>query len=402
MTIKFIDHEIKDITESQLLGDRSKHLFVDQFNYVDYKTVLKKNINYLPLHLRQPFGCEDALDQIPNDIFLLMQQGIVRPLIIMLTEQWDLFDTYKWHENRLGLKPDFADVPYSKMVLNFTKRSIPEENITWVVPMDNHLKQIQYLRERGYSIKARFLQYDYFLELLRPKAIKNKITERQFKKHFACLCGGTPRNHRFGLIYKLWLENLIDKGAISCGAYKELKESKESNWMNDEFAHTSNFMNQFDTWPEKQNTFKSILPLEYDNLYNQHWDDIDESNIFQDNFIWIANERQIHNGVYVTEKTWKAIAYGSPLLINGQTGSLDYLRKQGYKTFNDFWDESYDNLGDYDRINAIGEIVKNISSKGLNEINSLYKEMMPILKHNQQTLINNMQNNNLIKELSNV
>lgn len=398
-TINLIQNDI--VYEGTPWGsiDHSKKIFED-FQFINYKQASTNTINYLPLHIRKPFGVENIIKKIPNDIFLLMQQGIVKPLIIMITEHWDLFDDYAWKQNKYNLTPDFGNIPYSKMIQNFTNRSVPEENITWLVPMNAHLKQIEFLRDKGYSIKAKFVQYDYFLEIMKPFAKRTEIRNRKFKNYFSCLCRGNPRNHRFGLVYEIWRENLINKGNVSCEPYAELTESKWSNWIDDEIG-TSTFMNNFTDWTKNKDVFKNILPLTFDGVDNQH--PSDESQIFSDSFLWIASEtkKADHNGVYITEKTWKAIVYGSPFCINGDNGSLDYLHKQGYKTFSDYWDESYDDMDDYNKISHIRGIIKEICSKDLTEINSLYQEMMPILKHNQKILIENSQHENLMRVLQN-
>ena len=114
-----------------------------------------------------------------------------------------------------------------------------------------------------------------------------------------------------------------------------------------------------------------------------------------------SETKKMHDGVYTTEKTWKPIAYGSPFLINGDNGSLDYLHKQGFKTFHEFWDESYDHMNDVNKIKQIRDIVKKICSMDVNQINALYEKMIPILEHNRQTLIKNTQHDNLVQELSN-
>ena len=53
-----------------------------------------------------------------------------------------------------------------------------------------------------------------------------------------------------------------------------------------------------------------------------------------------------------------------------------------------------------EKIKKITNIVKNICDKSLDELHHLYASMLPILKHNQQLLINNTQHDNLIKGLS--
>ena len=45
---------------------------------------------------------------------------------------------------------------------------------------------------------------------------------------------------------------------------------------------------------------------------------------------------------FVTEKTFKPIEFQHPFMIYGQQGTLSYLRSQGFETFENLFDESYD------------------------------------------------------------
>jgi len=230
-----------------------------------------------------------------------------------------------------------------------------------------------------------------------------QIEEKKFKKHYSCLCRGTPRNHRYGIIYNLWQSNLLSKGNVSCVTYKELIETKNSNWIDDAVS-SDEFMSNFTNWNNNKNKFTDLLPLTYDNKCNSHWNvnEYNESEIFENSFLWIASEtKKTHTGVYITEKTWKAIAYGSPFCINGDLGSLQYLKKIGFKTFDKFWDESYDRDDDIVKIKKITNIIEHICNKNLQELNELYVEMLPILKYNQEHLKTYPQYDNLIKALKN-
>lgn len=399
--INFIELDYRDIS-SELI-DRSSAIFKN-IDKVNYKNIKKIDNNYLAIHIRQPFDINPVIDSIPNDIFLLMQQGIIKPLVVMITEQWDLFDTYAWRSNKHNLTPDFGNIPYSSLIKHFTNRSVPEENITWVVPGKNYVLDTQFLKNKGYKISCRFLQLDYFLETMKVVALNYKIKEKKFKKHYSSLCGGTLRNHRYGITYNLWQSNLWSKGNVSCRTYKELIETKNSNWVDDAIS-TDAFMSKFKNWNENKDKFIKLLPLVFDNIYNSHWNlnKYDESEIFENSFLWIASEtKKTHNGIYITEKTWKAIAYGSPFCINGDYGSLRYLKDLGFKTFDNFWDESYDTANDFEKIKKITTIVDDICKKSLEELNQLYVEMLPILQYNQTHLKNNKQFENVIKELQNV
>jgi len=50
-----------------------------------------------------------------------------------------------------------------------------------------------------------------------------------------------------------------------------------------------------------------------------------------------------HNrNIFITEKTFKPIAYHHPFMIYGVTGTLARLRELGFETFDNLFDESYD------------------------------------------------------------
>ena len=282
----------------------------------------------------------------------------------MVTEHWDLFNTFAWVQNDYDLTPDFGNVPYSEMIQHFTNRSVPEENVTWLVPMDSHIEQIDFLRRRGYKIACKFIQFDFFLETLRFTANRYEPKTKTLQKHYSCLLNGTPRTHRYGMVYGLWQDKLLPYGDVSCSPYEELTETKNSNWTNDSIT-TDQYM----------------------------------SNLFEKCFLWIASENNIHGGVYITEKTWKPIAYGNPFCINGDVGSLKYLHKLGFQTFDKFWDESYDNDTSVDKVKKITQIVKDLCSKSLSEIQDMYNQMLPILKHNHEHLKTFTQHDDMLKNL---
>lgn len=48
-------------------------------------------------------------------------------------------------------------------------------------------------------------------------------------------------------------------------------------------------------------------------------------------------------GKFITEKTYKPISMGHPFIIFGPTGILKQLKEDGYETFPELFDESYDN-----------------------------------------------------------
>jgi hypothetical protein len=71
---------------------------------------------------------------------------------------------------------------------------------------------------------------------------------------------------------------------------------------------------------------------------------------------------------FLCEKSYKAIAAHHPFLLAGTQGNLSYLRGQGFETFPELWDESYDDESDYTvRINCIVDIIKHFDKSSWNQ-----------------------------------
>jgi hypothetical protein len=86
--------------------------------------------------------------------------------------------------------------------------------------------------------------------------------------------------------------------------------------------------------------------------------------------------------LHLTEKTFKPIVMQMPFVLVGPKGSLEYLRSYGFKTFNEFWDESYDTLDNDKRINAIIELLKELDNLSTNEKIELQKNISKVVEHN--------------------
>jgi hypothetical protein len=66
--------------------------------------------------------------------------------------------------------------------------------------------------------------------------------------------------------------------------------------------------------------------------------------------------------LFVTEKTFKPIAFYHPYMICSQPGVLKFLKNLGFETFDNLFDESYDNNQSFDdRLSILVENVKNFN-----------------------------------------
>jgi hypothetical protein len=63
---------------------------------------------------------------------------------------------------------------------------------------------------------------------------------------------------------------------------------------------------------------------------------------FDDTCINVTVESGIDLGLIATEKIYKPLAFYQPVLVIGQPGVLEFIKSQGFETFDNMFDEQYD------------------------------------------------------------
>lgn len=128
---------------------------------------------------------------------------------------------------------------------------------------------------------------------------------------------------------------------------------------------------------------------EWQRYFNPDWYNSTAFSIVAETTVW-------HNEpLFITEKTFKPISFCHPFIIFGQPGILKYLKSQGFETFENIFDESYDNEYDVNkRLNNIVDQINNYSHKTYDLV-TLTK-----LKHNKELFFNKqLIKNKIIKEI---
>jgi len=93
---------------------------------------------------------------------------------------------------------------------------------------------------------------------------------------------------------------------------------------------------------------------------------------------------------HLTEKIFKPITAKRPFILVGALNNLAYLKSYGFKTFDQWIDESYDNEPNPDkRILLITEQVEKLCSLSASQLDAMYIEMKPILEYNFQHFYGN-------------
>ena len=113
-----------------------------------------------------------------------------------------------------------------------------------------------------------------------------------------------------------------------------------------------------------------------------------ENDLIKDGFCMIVTEAEFTIlTANFSEKTLLAVRHKKPFILVGQPKSLAYLKKYGFKTFSDFWDESYDDeFVHKKRLEKIFDTIKYIGNLDINRLNDLYLKMQDIIEHNYELL----------------
>jgi hypothetical protein len=123
--------------------------------------------------------------------------------------------------------------------------------------------------------------------------------------------------------------------------------------------------------------------LDSDTIDGNYSAELDISHL-QSGFVNLVTETIFYeNKVHLTEKIFKPICAKVPFILLGGAGNLKYLRNYGFKTFGDYWDESYDNItSPSQRSDAVLDVLTKIANTSLSELRLMKQDMAHILEHN--------------------
>lgn len=217
--------------------------------------------------------------------------------------------------------------------------------------------------------------YKLATELEIDTTTKTNIKYKKNKKSYIFNClNKRDRNHRAWFYTKLFQNNLLEDGLISMDTFS-----------------SGHYMDGQSLSPEIVRQVNQTLPRWIDEPNNLHGDGFYIRRIQHEvclrSYLTIISEASFaddNNTVFLSEKTFKAIASRHPFIILGDKHSLKKLHELGYKTFDGFIDESYDKLPSHERMDAIINSIKKVRS--IKKLNNWYRELQPILNHNYNNL----------------
>jgi len=201
------------------------------------------------------------------------------------------------------------------------------------------------------------------------------LSERNIEKNFISL-NRRYKRHRFELIKFINDENITDKFY-----YSFLGEDN-----NDPLKKTVDMENVNDGMVTSWELPSDLNIKCFCDVVTESSDDsilnIPRDSMFKDYF------KRPYGRIHITEKLGKPLVIGQPFLLLGGPGYIEKLHELGFKTFDKWWDESYDSVWDYEtRRDMVYDIIIEISKWDIEKCKRVMLEMEDILIHNH----NNMQ-----------
>ena len=180
---------------------------------------------------------------------------------------------------------------------------------------------------------------------------------------------------------------LLEKAKISLGNPYQL-ERQDLNEMIYEVEELSfkdqiiDFIKDFDLEKgyildaEDLNSFNHAQTINF-SLHNSTWVSV-----------VLESYQLLDTEIFFSEKTFRPIYVLQPFVILGNPGSLKKLKEMGYKTFSNWWDESYDeNVPLGIRLERLKNTIYQIAAYGKEGFQELHFEMENVLLHNFNNLM---------------
>ena len=234
--------------------------------------------------------------------------------------------------------------------------------INSVYYVNGNLLSEEIIKEKNLGIQSRGVHYfepwnKYEGSMVKFTPIDDKYLFLSYNRQY--------RVQRIRFIIDLLEKNLIYKGLISIDKITQLP---------------------YEVSEEVRNFFLNKTPLTIDTMpelkYNLAVNITKED--YERTFISVVTETLVDNGtLFFSEKIWKPIMVGHPFMVYGNQGSLRYLKTLGFRTFDKWIDESYDDEPDRDRRSKriVDELVK-FNEMSLDELIRIREEMNEVCEYN--------------------
>jgi hypothetical protein len=271
----------------------------------------------------------------------------------------------------------------------FAKRDIPLSRVIYLSGAANVTEMFAQQGREMLSCYTHWFEIEACGALLEPHdhGSVQIPTHRPVRKRFLCFNRRiAARLHRIQLLAKVYRRGILDQFWYSFNATTEGFQLLE-------LADRLNEPEHWDTAGAMRRLMPR-LPLVLDRNdfdVNFHYDHVwktDLADYYHQSAVSVITETLFHSTeIMLSEKTWHPIRYGQPFIMVGSAGMLAKLRQLGYRTWSDWWDESYDSITDHhQRLDAIVDLLCEISKWSDQRLQDFTVQSRDHCLHNQQWL----------------
>tara|TARA_B100001287_G_C22685156_1_gene532902 strand:+ start:3380 stop:4393 length:1014 start_codon:yes stop_codon:yes gene_type:complete len=211
------------------------------------------------------------------------------------------------------------------------------------------------------------------ISYMNDKSIKQPKPHNRIQRKYICM-NAAAKKHRADL-----LTDLFAKGYKADGFYSWLNRygtMKQKDFERPEIFAGMTANLDFDAKEIEEGNTQELLPPQY---WYAGFDIVQES---------IVSDTSI----FITEKTWKPILFSKIFVPHGTRGMIGWLKSQGFETYDELYDSSFDSLPYEKRYPAMLTEIEKLINLSLDDWNQIYndKEMTQKIAHNQNVFRNKL------------
>jgi len=395
--ITFPIYNINNLNNSELLKEVYKFDYGNFYTHFDnsfgtfnngiVKEFNDKNIPYIyPIVLFDNNLFNGRLLNLSNDVLESISKNLCKIVIVQPTEGviFDNFNNFTWIYNLVKKysipKNNIVVLSANLIADDRYKQYIYKNNLNdfLTVYCFNHFEHnLWFVNRTEFEIVNKIRMY----QMLCDSIDKNRRFIK--KKHFLCF-NRRPKEHRIAIFSEIKTNiNLVNKSIVTLGGYIDnivpnyVQAIK--NYVRDDYKFGKekliNYVKNLD--PTIHHTYDEA-DLENNKASNINF--IEHNNTFLN---IVTESSTISEIIFFSEKTFKPVYACQPFIIFGNPNSLKKLKELGYKTFDKWWDESYDDeLNFTRRLEKIIDVMNEISTWSLDKCFNVTNEMESVLVHN--------------------
>ena len=346
-----------------------------------------------PVHFDESFGAygKSLIDYIPPYTYNRLKdpEDKLKLLIFYPFEGYDI-RTFK-HVTVVFLNSLYSKygIPLNKVFMCYGDLNIRNTLATSEVKCEFPLENI---------LGVDIFEYVAYLDSRHSERILPDRTPTVRPKHFLYK-NGVARMHRIFTAGALKSKGLLDNMHFSWLNTSKFDYEVKSKLVENTFAYYNNgntnyeYYHSFLELIKNEPYFIDITDEEATDRRNQI---TSTESLYTSSYVSLVTETlvdEFNTGVkFISEKTYQPIYNFHPFIIMGSKGVLEHLHNDGYETYPEFFDESYDLISNHgERVQAIITEVEKFCKMDIKELNNIYYSdyITDKFYHNWRTFVNN-------------